>query len=172
MTYPAKLLAPGESVVYELRPHWRGLIMPIFLFLVEVFVLTALFLWSDVSWFRWILGALFVIVVVWRSVIPFLRWITTEYVFTDRRIIVRQGLLTKEGRDMPLAKTNNVTFRQSILGRMLNYGDLDIDSANADGSLIVKDVTNVEEIQRDIYRLQEEDDQRRRRGGGETTLGQ
>ena len=42
----------------------------------------------------------------------------------------------------------------------------------ANGSLIVKDVTNVEEIQRDIYRLQEEDDQRRRRGGGETTLGQ
>ena len=172
MTYPAKLLAPGESVVYELRPHWRGLIVPIASFLVEVFILTALFLYTDISWLRWGIGIIFVILVVWRSLIPFLRWITTEYVFTDRRIIVRQGLLTKEGRDMPLAKTNNVTFRQSILGRMLNYGDLDIDSANADGSLIVKDVTTVEEIQRDIYRLQEEDDSRRRRGGGETTLGQ
>ena len=166
MAYPAKLLAPGESVVYELKPHWRGLIVPIFGFLVEVFVLTALFLWSDVSWFRWLLGLIFIIVVVWGSVIPFLRWVATQYVFTDRRIIVRQGLLSKQGRDMPLSKTNNVTFRQSILGRVLNYGDLDIDSANADGSLIIKDVPNVEEIQRDVYRLQEEDDTRRRQNGG------
>ena len=165
MAYPAKLLAPGESIVYELKPHWRGLIVPFLAFLIEVFVFTSLYLWRDYTWFRWTLVVVFAVVAVWGSLIPLLRWMTTQYVFTDRRIITRQGLLTKQGRDMPLAKTNNVSFSQGILGRMLNFGNLDIDSANADGSLIIRDVPDVEKIQRDVYRLQEEDDARRRRGG-------
>jgi uncharacterized membrane protein YdbT with pleckstrin-like domain len=165
VAYPAKLLAPGESIVYELKPHWRGLIVPFLAFLIEVFVFTSLYLWRDYTWFRWTLVVVFAVVAVWGSLIPLLRWMTTQYVFTDRRIITRQGLLTKQGRDMPLAKTNNVSFSQGILGRMLNFGNLDIDSANADGSLIIRDVPDVEKIQRDVYRLQEEDDARRRRGG-------
>ena len=108
---------------------------------------------------------MFVIVAVGWSIVPFLRWLTTQYVFTDRRIIIRKGLLTKQGKDMPLSKTNNITFNQGILGRMFNYGNLDIDSGNVDGSLVINDVPNVEEIQRDVYRLVEEDDARRRTGG-------
>ena len=48
------------------------------------------------------------------------------------------------------------------MGRILNYGALKIDSANTEGDLIVEDVPNVEEIQREVYRLHEEDDERRR----------
>ncbi|MDD2858108.1 MAG: PH domain-containing protein [Candidatus Nanopelagicales bacterium] len=166
MAYPAKLLAPGESIVYELKPHWRGLIVPFIAFILEVFILTLLLVrFSDSAVVRWIVLVAFVFFVVLWSLVPFLRWLTTQYVFTDRRIITRSGLLTKQGRDMPLAKTNNVSFSQGLLGRMLNFGNLDIDSANADGSLIIRDVPDVENIQRDVYRLQEEDDARRRRGG-------
>jgi uncharacterized membrane protein YdbT with pleckstrin-like domain len=101
--------------------------------------------------------------------IPFLHWVTTQYVFTDRRIIVRQGLLTKEGRDVPLAKVNSVSFEQSVLGRIFNFGVLQIESANVDGTLKINDVPDVEEIQRDVYRLQEEDDVRRRGGSHENS---
>ncbi|MFA7324740.1 MAG: PH domain-containing protein, partial [Candidatus Nanopelagicales bacterium] len=94
MAYPAKLLAPGESIVYELKPHWRGLIVPFLAFLIEVFVFTSLYLWRDYTWFRWTLVVVFAVVAVWGSLIPLLRWMTTQYVFTDRRIITRQGLLT------------------------------------------------------------------------------
>ena len=66
---------------------------------------------------------------------------------------------------MPLSKTNNISFNQSLLGRMFNFGNLDIDSGNVDGSLLINDVPNVEEIQRDVYRLVEEDEARRRTGG-------
>ena len=66
---------------------------------------------------------------------------------------------------MPLSKTNNISFSQGVLGRILNFGNLDIDSGNVDGSLIINDVPNIEEIQRDVYRLIEEDEARRRTGG-------
>ena len=95
----------------------------------------------------------------------FLRWITTQYVFTDRRIIVRQGILSKSGRDVPLSKINNVSFFVPFLGRILNYGRLEIQSAGENDGLSIKDVPSVESIQRDVYQLMESDDSRRRGGG-------
>lgn len=165
MAYPRKLLSEGETIHYELKPHWRALIVPILLLIVVAFLGTWLYFITDIAFVRWgvlIVGIL--IVIIW-ALVPFLRWFSTEYVFTDRRIIIRQGILTKRGRDMPLSKVNNVTFSVSLLGRILNYGELQVVSASTDGDLLIGDVPNVEEIQRDIYHLYEEDDERRRGGG-------
>ena len=172
MGYPKKLLADGESIVFELRPHWRAILWPIILLLLVVFAAAFLSFWlaamgnlfgTIVMWI--VIGAGLLVVIIWAFV-PFLRWISSQYVFTDRRIIVRTGIIAKEGRDMPLSKVNNVTFRVSVMGRILNYGELNIQSASEDSGLDVKDVPNVEMIQREIYRLHEEDDARRRGVGG------
>jgi hypothetical protein len=66
---------------------------------------------------------------------------------------------------MPLSKVNNVSFEVSILGRVLNYGTLEVESASDDGDLIINDVPNVEDIQRKVYELHELDDSRRRGHG-------
>ena len=87
--------------------------------------------------------------------------------FTNRRVITRAGLVAKRGRDMPLAKVNNVSFEISFFGRILNYGRLEIESAG-DEDLVIDDVPNVEVIQREVYRLHEEDDDRRRRRSAES----
>ena len=169
MSYPTRLLSPGETIAYELRPHWRALIVPVIVLVLLAFAGTWLYFLTDNAIVRWIvLGAGVVILLIW-VVLPLLRWLTTQYVFTDRRIIIRSGLITKQGRDVPLAKVNNVAFNQSVLGRMFNFGELQIESANTDGSLYIEDVPNVEDIQRDVYRLQEEDDARRRSSGGGAT---
>ena len=47
---------------------------------------------------------------VWLVVIPFLTWISSQYVITNRRIITRSGILARRGRDMPLSKVNDVSF--------------------------------------------------------------
>lgn len=164
MAYPTKLLSPGESIQFEMRPHWRALIMPVIVLIALVFLGVWLYFLTDNSILRWIIALVAIIILLFGVLIPFLRWVTTQYVFTDRRIIVRHGLLTKQGRDVPLAKVNSVSFEQSLLGRMFNFGVLQIESANVDGTLSINDVPDVEEIQRDVYRLQEEDDVRRRGG--------
>jgi hypothetical protein len=51
------------------------------------------------------------------------------------------------------------------LGRLLNYGELQIQSAGENEGLTIRDVPNVEEIQRDVYQFIEADDVRRRSGG-------
>lgn len=173
MSYPQKLLAPGETIAFELKPHWRALIAPIIVLLLLVFIGTWLFFsvgqWSigsfSLGFLQWVIVALGAVILVWQVLVPFGRWITTQYVFTSRRVIVRKGLVTKQGRDMPLSKVNNVTFEVSVLGRILNYGRLELESASNDGDLVIDDVPDVEDIQRQVYELHELDDSRRRSGG-------
>ncbi len=168
MAYPAELLSEGETIEFEMRPHWRALLKPL---MVTVLVLVGVSVLS-VMWGRWfeggvgtvgrwvVLGAGLLLVALY-SVRPLAYWFSTQYVFTDRRIIIRRGLVAREGRDMPLSKVNNVSFSVSIWGRLLNYGRLTVDSAS-DEELVIEDVPNVEMIQREVNRLHEEDDARRR----------
>lgn len=165
MGYPTKLLAPGESIKFQMRPHWRALIGPIIVLILDAFLGIFLLVITPWAWLKWVIGAAMVFFIIWPTLVHFLRWVSTDYVFTDRRVIVRSGVLTKRGRDVPLSKINNVSFTVPALGRILNFGYLDIQSAGENDGLTIKDVPNVESIQRDVYQLSELDDARRRSGG-------
>ena len=166
MTYPQKLLSDGEVVEFELRPHFRALIVPVIVLLAIVFVGSWMFFWTDNTVARWIIVIIAAALFIPFVLVAFLRWITTQYVFTNRRIITRQGMLTRQGRDMPLSKVNNVSFEISVMGRILNYGTLTIESAN-ESDLVIEDVPDVEKVQREVYSMHEDDDERRRRRSSE-----
>ncbi len=162
MGYPTKLLADDETIVYELKPHWRALVVPVLVLLVTL----GLGIWAiakfDNSGVRWTVGIIMILVLVVAVVRPFLYWMTTQYVITDHRIIVRTGLISRSGRDMPLSRINDVSFKKSAIERFLNCGTLMIESAGTQGQLIISSVPDVEDIQREIYRLHDQDDERRR----------
>jgi uncharacterized membrane protein YdbT with pleckstrin-like domain len=162
MGYPTKLLADDETIVYELKPHWRALVGPVLVLLVTL----GLGIWAiakfDNSGVRWTVGIIMILVLVGAVVRPFLYWMTTQYVITDHRIIVRTGLISRSGRDMPLSRVNDVSFRKNAVERFLNCGTLLIESAGTQGQLIISSVPDVEDIQREIYRLHDQDDERRR----------
>ena len=112
MGYPTKLLGEGEVIEFEMHPHWRGLILPVIWLLLTVFIGVWLYM-SLGSWFpdsvvstagRWAIIVAGLFILVFWVVRPFLYWISTQYVFTNRRIITRAGVISKKGRDMPLAK--------------------------------------------------------------------
>lgn len=168
MGYPSNLLGDDETIAFEMRPHWRSLIVPIIVLIATVVVGGYLLAVLDNEGFQSgvqtvMLISAAVIILGW-VVRPFLTWLTTQYVFTNRRVIVRSGLLSRAGRDMPLSRVNNVTFDKSLIDRILNCGKLTIQSAAEQGTLVISAVPNVETIQRDVYRLYEQDDARRRGG--------
>ena len=175
MGYPQKLLSPDEVIKFETKPHWRAIIAPAIVLVLTVFGFAFALTWladqapdSFLNWVgfaKWIVIAAAVLILILWAVKPFLRWLTTDYVFTDRRIIVRRGIITRQGKDMPLSKINNVSFEVPALGRVLNYGALQIQSAGENDGLTIEDVPDVEEIQRQIYEFIEADDARRRSGG-------
>jgi|SRR3954451_444855 uncharacterized membrane protein YdbT with pleckstrin-like domain len=167
MAYPQKLLTTGEDIVYDMRPHWRVLFYPALAFLAIVFCTSFIVSWlpRDWGWARWAVLAIAVVLLVWWVVMPLIRWATSQYVITNRRVIVRSGIIARQGRDMPLARVNDVHFDYGIIDRLLGCGNLVVESAGETGRLYIRCVPDVELIQREIFRLHEEDDTRRRSEG-------
>ncbi|MCU0265543.1 MAG: PH domain-containing protein [Actinomycetia bacterium] len=167
MGYPQKLLATGESVQFELRPHWRSMVVPSIVLLGTVALTSYVLALTPDDGFLgsagWVVLAVAVLVIGVWFVRPLLAWLTTQYVFTDRRIITRTGILSRRGMDMPLSKVNDVQFSYSVVERILRCGTLTVSSASEDGNLVIADVPGVEGVQRDIYQLVEADQVRRKK---------
>ncbi len=164
---PKRLLGDGEDVVMALRPHWKELTGPVVVLLlvspVATFLAAKVPEGSAQQWLRLAIVVIAVLVVLRFTVWPFVKWLTTSYVVTDRRIITRVGVVARAGRDMPISRVNDVSFNHSgLLERMLGCGTLVVESAGERGQLVLRDVPHVEEVQRDIYRLAEADEERRR----------
>ena len=157
MAYPRKLLAEGERPELELHPHPKALVGPIVVLLVVVPLAT--FAAARVPDgtaqlpLRVALTVVAVVLAVAFTLLPFLRWITPHYVVTDRRLITRKGLVARSGRDMPLARVNDISFSHSVFERMLGCGTLVVESAGERGQLVLADVPHVEAVQRRIYEL-------------------
>ncbi len=60
----------------------------------------------------------------------YLSWYAQDYVVTNRRVMKVEGILKKRSADSSLEKINDAVLEQSVFGRMLGYGDLDILTAN------------------------------------------
>jgi uncharacterized membrane protein YdbT with pleckstrin-like domain len=103
-----------------------------------------------------------VVILLWWTLRPLLFWLSTRYVVTNRRVLMRSGVLSRHGRDIPLTRVNDVSFQRSLVERMFGSGTLTIESAGERGQIALKDVPEVEAVQRDIYRLVEDEAQRLR----------
>jgi uncharacterized membrane protein YdbT with pleckstrin-like domain len=154
MPYPDELLVDGERVVVHKHPHWKMLALPVLAFLVTVGV--AVYLSALVRNQSWAaigqiaIAVLAVVLVVWLTVVPVVRWRTTHFVVTSRRVLVREGVFSRQGIDIPMSRINSVQFRHSIIERMLGCGTLVIESAS-DEPLEFEDVPGVEKVHSVLY---------------------
>jgi uncharacterized membrane protein YdbT with pleckstrin-like domain len=156
--YPENVLAKDEQVVLHRHPHWKRLIAPVLVLIVISAV--AAFGAGYVNTMSWdptakrvvllVILALWLVVIGWLTVWPFLNWLTTHFVITDRRVMFRHGLITRAGIDIPLARINSVEFRHGLLDRVLRTGTLIIESASQD-PLEFHDIPRVEQVHSLLY---------------------
>ena len=158
MGYPENVLANDENVVLHRHPHWKRLIGPALILIVAT--AAAAFVAGYVNTLNWestpknivflVIAAVWLILIGWLTVWPFLNWLTTHFVITDRRVMFRHGLLTRSGIDIPLARINSVEFRHGLLDRVLRTGTLIIESASQD-PLEFHDIPRVERVHSLLY---------------------
>src|ERR1700751_4282901 len=130
-------LATGEEVVAILHPHWKTLVRPILL----TFVVVAVLLIGEVlipasgaaGGERLALAVLAIVLLMWGLTIPLLRWRTTVYELPTRRLRLRDGIIARNGRDIPLSRITDVSFRKGPLDRLLGSGTLVVESAGEHG---------------------------------------
>lgn len=138
MAFIDELLARGENVVYVGRQHTFVLVSSIFTELILIAILIAAGIASQAAFADRVLmgqpvGTLVMLVCVLISVLilisaflDYLRWNNEQYVVTDQRVLQIRGIFNKSVGDSSLEKINDVLLTQSWLGRLFDFGNIEI----------------------------------------------
>jgi membrane protein YdbS with pleckstrin-like domain len=159
-------LADDEEVVLDVRPQGKVLVRPALVLVVScgLFSLAA----SRVpaggaqGLARGVVLAVGLLVVSRAALWPFLQWQATRYVVTTRRVMLRHGVLSRSGRDLPLGRITDASFRQNPLDRLLGCGTLTLESAGERGRLVLTGVPDVQGVQREVHALADDPTSRSR----------
>lgn len=100
MRYVENNLIPGEQVVYRAELHWIIFIWPAIFSLVLIGI-------------PWLIAAI-------------LQKKTTEMAVTNKRVIIKTGIISRRTIEMNLSKVENIEVNQSIIGRIFGYGIITI----------------------------------------------
>jgi len=131
-----RYLLPTERRVIAVRRHWARVGEPALSALAGLVVL----FWLDQSlplslqFVRTLLLAGWVGLVL-RFVWCLLLWREDWFVVTDRRLLVRSGLITRRVSMMPLMKVTDMSYSRPPVGRLLGYGEIVIESAGQEQAL-------------------------------------
>ena len=153
-------LAGGEQPVLLLHPHWKTLIRPVLVTVLVVAIALIAVVLVPSGAARLVIGAAAVLFLMMWLIVPVLRWRTTTYELTTKRLRTRYGIVTRRGRDIPLTRINDVSFEKGLLDRLLGAGRLVVESAGEHGQIVLRDIPHVEDVQSTLFRLVE-DEQRR-----------
>lgn len=119
MSYLKHVLQPGETVRYQGSVHWILYLPPIFLSVIGVVAAAT----GPVG--LMIAAGCFAIALILALRAWFIRW-TTEIAVTDLRVIYAQGFIQRRSVEVNMDKIESVDVDQSVVGRLLNYGNVTI----------------------------------------------
>ena len=126
--YIDDILQPGEKVLYSTNAHWIFYLPAIGAWIVAIafLVLSRTIVAETPTLICLSLAAIAAIFALYKMLTAwFHRW-TTETDVTNLRVIHKTGFITRKTFEMSLDKVESVDVNQSILGRLLNYGDVTI----------------------------------------------
>ncbi|HEV2377169.1 MAG TPA: PH domain-containing protein [Streptosporangiaceae bacterium] len=157
-------LSEGERSVLVLHPHWKTVLWPVLLLAaVAVAASVAVILVPQghlAAPVRLGTAAGAFVVVLAFCFVPILRWRTTTYQLTTRRMRLRRGILTRSGRDFPLIRISDVSFSHGLLDRLLGCGRLVVESAGEHGTLVLTEIPHVQRVQAILFQLVEHEQER------------
>jgi len=148
-------LEKGEKAVIEVKRHWVVLLRPVFFIFLSLVALYVTFKYP--------------VLTPWRDV-PVAAAVVTPFFFlykfyerevdiwavTNMRVIDEWGVFTRNTRESPLDRINNVSYVQPLPGLLLGYGDVTIQTAAEHGETTVKLVTSPRKLKDAIIKAQSE----------------
>ena len=122
MSYVERTLVPGERILYRGHLHWITFFASAVVFLL--FTAWATFVAAKDN----NLGVAFVIFLIGSLPLAwsYLRYRCSEFAVTDKRVLVKTGMIRRHTLETLLNKVENISVEQSLLGRVLNYGTIQV----------------------------------------------
>jgi uncharacterized membrane protein YdbT with pleckstrin-like domain len=128
--YIDEILQPGEKVLYSTNAHWIFYLPAIAAWIVA---LALLILSSTVGVVApalvlvgWAAAAVIAVAALYFTIKAWFHRLSTETDVTDRRVVHKTGFINRRTFEMSLDKVESVDVNQSVMGRILNYGDVTI----------------------------------------------
>lgn len=122
-------LQKGEKILLVTYTSWTALLLP---FLFSLVLLAAgIFI---VFYFKEIWGWLGAVAAVLYWLMRYSAWKVNIWVVTNFRVIDEAGLVTHFAKESPLDKINNISYDQTVGGRLFNYGHVEIQTAAEAGA--------------------------------------
>ena len=155
MALSKKLLSQDEVVVRHMHTHIKTLLPAI---IVEVLLVGAAAVGSfyvpeDSRY--WALPTIWIAVLLLSIpliLVPWIKWITTTYTVTTKRVITRTGIIKRTGHDLPLTRISDIQIEKDFDDRIFGCGTLALQTS-ADDPLLLRDVPKVETVQVEISNL-------------------
>jgi membrane protein YdbS with pleckstrin-like domain len=152
MGYPSKLLNPGERVAVDVVPHWKYLARPVVAVGLAVAGAVAALHYQPPRWAELAIAGVVVLALLWLLA-RYLGWVTTSFVVTNQRLILRKGVLRRSGREILIDRLTDITYKQTLTDRLLRCGDILLDSPGREGREVLVDLPRPIRIQNEICRL-------------------
>jgi len=134
-TYLQSLLGEREKIVLVARQHWFILVSAIFLELSAILILLAVTVSLAIYLTPYALiivalGFALMLLPIATMTRDILDWSSRQFIVTNRRVMQIAGVFNKHVTDSSLEKVNDVKMGQSALGRIFDYGDIEILTAS------------------------------------------
>jgi uncharacterized membrane protein YdbT with pleckstrin-like domain len=158
MGYLQSLLGKQERIVHSTRTHWL-FIMPALLFYVfmaAVIVAATLIIRSRLENDLALVILVLLLYPGVRFLLRFLNWFNDRYLVTTYRVIEVKGIINKRVSDSAIDKVNDVVLTQSMLGRIMNFGDVEILTASEAGVNLLRHISNPLLFKREMLNQREE----------------
>jgi uncharacterized membrane protein YdbT with pleckstrin-like domain len=150
-------LLPGENLVLKHHPHWitlvKSVVVPIVLFVVVV-VSDFTLLGPDgyyVPKLRTFLTLGVVALALLWFIVVWIRWQSISYSLSDQRITIQSGVFSRQEKIVPIDRVQDCTTRQSLIGRMLGYGRVEVDAAGAQGAEVLDHLPNPGDFRDQVF---------------------
>lgn len=147
--YLHSLLGQNERILFTTRKHWFILasmialeIFMMMLIFAIAFVATLLLIDHPLVWLAPVIGFILLMLPVGSMIHDILQWSNHQYIITNWRVIQISGFINKNITDSSLEKVNDVKMSQSALGRIFDYGDIEILTASELGVNLFKKIDN------------------------------
>ncbi|CCD91389.1 MULTISPECIES: PH domain-containing protein [unclassified Bradyrhizobium] len=126
--YIDEILQPGEKVLYSTNAHWMFYLPAIGAWIVVfgLLVLSRMTVNDNLVMLCLATAAVMAVVALYWTVRAWFHRLTTETDVTNRRVVHKTGFIRRRTFEMALDKVESVDVNQTIMGRVLNYGDVTI----------------------------------------------
>lgn len=145
-------LLPGERILVSSSRHWIVLLRPaavtILLMAVALVVLVLVQIAGELKLFL-ALAVLLAGIGIFN--LYYWGWRAHEYILTDQRVILNEGILSKFSRSIAIDRIQDLTTFQGLLGRACGYGDIEIESAGREGGEVLSTVPRPVQLRNAIF---------------------